>query len=115
MEGNAYTRRRLLAGVGAAGIASLAGCSGGQSDGNGTESTDTDTDTATDTNGTTVNQTASGTVSIGVLQPVSGDLSYYGQQSLWGFYQGLKRLHAAGGDGNVHRDGRRRGLRTHCP
>jgi len=26
---------------------------------------------------------------IGVLQPVSGDLGYYGQQSLWGFLSGL--------------------------
>ena len=26
---------------------------------------------------------------IGVLQPTSGDLQYYGQQALWGFYSGL--------------------------
>jgi len=26
---------------------------------------------------------------IGVLQPVSGDLGYYGKQALWGFYSGL--------------------------
>ena len=32
---------------------------------------------------------ASGTVKIGVLQPLTGDLKYYGQQSLWGFYEGL--------------------------
>ena len=28
-------------------------------------------------------------MSIGVLQPVSGDLGYYGKQALWGFYSGL--------------------------
>jgi branched-chain amino acid transport system substrate-binding protein len=28
-------------------------------------------------------------VSIGMLQPLSGDLSYYGEQSLWGFLSGL--------------------------
>jgi branched-chain amino acid transport system substrate-binding protein len=32
---------------------------------------------------------ASGSVKIGVLQPLSGDLAYYGQQSLWGFFSGL--------------------------
>ncbi len=74
----------MLAGLGAAGVAGLAGCSGETNDGDGTA-----TATATEGGGATVNASASGTVSIGVLQPVSGDLSYYGQQALWGFYQGL--------------------------
>ncbi|KPN31992.1 hypothetical protein SY89_02749 [Halolamina pelagica] len=26
---------------------------------------------------------------IGVLQPVSGDLGYYGKQALWGFFAGM--------------------------
>ena len=38
---------------------------------------------------TTEQASASGSVKIGVLQPTSGDLKYYGQQSLWGFYSGL--------------------------
>ncbi|MDZ7745915.1 MAG: ABC transporter substrate-binding protein [Halobacteriales archaeon] len=33
---------------------------------------------------------ASGTVKIGVLQPISGDLQYYGQQGVWGFSSGLR-------------------------
>jgi len=28
-------------------------------------------------------------MTIGVLQPLSGDLSYYGEQALWGFFSGL--------------------------
>ncbi len=32
---------------------------------------------------------ASGTVRIGVVQPLTGDLQYYGQQSIWGFSSGL--------------------------
>ncbi len=38
---------------------------------------------------TTTRANVSGTVKIGVLQPTSGDLKYYGQQALWGFYSGL--------------------------
>ncbi|MFB6177899.1 MAG: ABC transporter substrate-binding protein, partial [Halobaculum sp.] len=62
------TRRRALAAMGAAGITGLAGCTGGTSG----SSSD-----------------ASGTVKVGVFQPVSGDLKYYGSQALWGFYSGL--------------------------
>ena len=60
------TRRDLLRTTGAAGVASLAGCTGGNLGGDG-----------------------GGSVKLGVLQPVSGDLKYYGQQALWGFYSGL--------------------------
>ncbi|UIP01342.1 ABC transporter substrate-binding protein (plasmid) [Halobaculum sp. CBA1158] len=87
------TRRRTLAALGASGIAALAGCSGG---GDGTEtegSTDTqaDTEASDDMEGTTTGGSggASGTVKIGVMQPISGDLQYYGQQALWGFSSGL--------------------------
>jgi branched-chain amino acid transport system substrate-binding protein len=73
----------MLASVGAAGIAGLAGCSGGESDG------DTEGSTGTDGTSTSMNAEASGTVKVGVLQPVSGNLKYYGEQALWGFYQGL--------------------------
>jgi branched-chain amino acid transport system substrate-binding protein len=88
------TRRRALAALGAAGVTGLAGCSGG---GEGTESaTPTDatggegTPTPTEA-GTTAGSSgdASGTVRVGVLQPVSGDLQYYGSQALYGFYSGL--------------------------
>ncbi|MEF8773446.1 MAG: ABC transporter substrate-binding protein, partial [Halobacteriales archaeon] len=66
------TRRRALQAIGAAGLAGAAGCLGG----GGTE-----TGTGTDA--------VSGTVSIGALQPLSGDLEYYGNQGLWGFLSGL--------------------------
>jgi branched-chain amino acid transport system substrate-binding protein len=105
------TRRRALKSLGVAGAAALAGCSdsggtptdgGGGADGgdgnggggNGGGDGGDGGDTATDDSG--MNGTATGTassvsgeVTIGVLQPMSGNLSYYGQQSLWGFLSGL--------------------------
>jgi branched-chain amino acid transport system substrate-binding protein len=53
----------MLRATGVAGAAGLAGCTGGIG--------------------------GSDSMKIGVLQPVSGDLQYYGQQALWGFYSGL--------------------------
>jgi branched-chain amino acid transport system substrate-binding protein len=53
----------MLRATGVAGVAGLAGCTGALSGG--------------------------GAMKIGVLQPVSGDLGYYGKQALWGFYSGL--------------------------
>ncbi|PSP47387.1 branched-chain amino acid ABC transporter substrate-binding protein, partial [Halobacteriales archaeon QH_1_68_42] len=102
------TRRRMLKGLGATGAVGLAGCTegdgtptggdggdgsdgsdGSESDGmdggDGSDMTPTETNTATGTPGGDV----SGTVRIGVLQPMSGDLQYYGQQSIWGFLSGL--------------------------
>ncbi len=66
------SRRRALRILGATGIAGLAGCTGG------------DSQAGSDNGGS-----SSGTVSIGVMQPISGDLKYYGEQALWGFYSGL--------------------------
>ena len=96
------TRRRVIAALASGGVAALAGCAGG--DGGGT---DTPTDGGTEGGamtdggteggaGTTEGATTgtagggvSGSMKIGVLQPVSGDLQYYGQQALWGFFSGL--------------------------
>ena len=74
--------------MGAAGVAGIAGCAGGG--GGATETGGGDTQTATQS-GTTAGESgdASGTVKVGVFQPVSGDLKYYGSQALWGFYSGL--------------------------
>ena len=57
----------------------------------GIETTTDDETATTGEDGTTISEAggASGTVKIGVLQPLTGDLKYYGQQSLWGFYEGL--------------------------
>jgi branched-chain amino acid transport system substrate-binding protein len=87
MGDSRVTRRTVLETMGAAGVVGLAGCMGGGEP----------TDTATDGSGTTDTTPTptpspsgpSGTVSIGVVQPVSGDLQYYGQQSIWGFLSGL--------------------------
>jgi len=112
------TRRRLLKGLGAAGVtgvAGLAGCTEGESTptsgdggdggsdggsdggdgGDGSDGTDmTPTETATPTG--TPSGSVSGTLRVGVLQPMSGDLQYYGQQGVWGFLSGL--AHKAGSD-----------------
>jgi branched-chain amino acid transport system substrate-binding protein len=80
------TRRQWIkaAAAGTVGIG-LAGCNGnGNGNGNGTgdgNGTDTPTDTG--------DVGASGTVTIGVMQPLTGNVKYYGQQSLWGFLSGL--------------------------
>ncbi|SFP03032.1 branched-chain amino acid transport system substrate-binding protein [Halolamina pelagica] len=54
----------MLRATGAAGVAGLAGCTDALGGGGGS-------------------------MKIGVLQPVSGDLGYYGKQALWGFFSGL--------------------------
>jgi len=93
MVDDSVSRRRWLAALGATGAAGLAGCTGG---GEGGQETTTDDATTegdsgmTETTATTTEQAStSGTVKIGVIQPTSDDLQYYGQQALWGFYSGL--------------------------
>jgi branched-chain amino acid transport system substrate-binding protein len=93
------TRRRAIRALGATGVVGLAGCTGGDGNGGDTDSGGTDSGTTTtggdegttEMSGTTTGSSggASGTIKIGVLQPVSGDLKYYGQQALWGFFSGL--------------------------
>jgi branched-chain amino acid transport system substrate-binding protein len=101
--GDRITRRSALAALGAVGAAGLAGCTGGGgSDATATEGdmdTETPTETATDGSGgdgdegTATGEPgdagASGTVRVGVIQPITGDLQYYGMQALWGFLSGL--------------------------
>ena len=90
MAGN-QTRRQWIkaAAAGTVGIAGLSGCTDDSGDGDG--GTDTDTDdgngggTDTGNGGTGVE----GTVRIGVMQPLTGGVQYYGRQSLWGFLSGL--------------------------
>jgi branched-chain amino acid transport system substrate-binding protein len=62
------TRRSVLKAAGAAGVTGLAGVAGCAGLG-GSSSPDT--------------------MKIGVMQPLSGDIAYYGKQSLWGFLSGL--------------------------
>jgi len=67
-----HTRRDVLKAAGGSAAAAsfgLAGCIAGDGDGGG--------------------GSVSGTVKIGVMQPVSGAVQYYGLQSLWGFLSGL--------------------------
>jgi branched-chain amino acid transport system substrate-binding protein len=89
MRDGLTTRREALAALGSAGIVGMAGCTGGGGDETATPgSTDDSDDSMTDTT-TSGDGGASGTVKIGVLQPTSGDLQYYGQQALWGFFSGF--------------------------
>jgi len=67
------SRRSILKSSGALGAAGLAGCL--SSEGPGGD--------------------GGGTLRIGVMQPLTGDLEYYGQQSLWGFLSGLAYKHDA--------------------
>ncbi len=71
MSHNTVSRRRVLGTLGASGALALAGCLG---DGDDDGTTDDD---------------AEGTVSIGIMQPMSGDLDYYGEQGWGGFLAGL--------------------------
>ncbi|MFC4549101.1 MULTISPECIES: ABC transporter substrate-binding protein [Halorussus] len=97
---DSVSRRRWLTALGATGAAGLAGCMGSDESG---QNTTTDGGTTGDDSGmtettakTSKQSNVSGKVKIGVLQPTSGDLKYYGQQALWGFYSGL--AYKNGGD-----------------
>lgn len=91
MNSETATRRRVLETLGAAGVVGLAGCSGG---GDGT-ATETETETESDGGGGdggdgnggggSTEQSVSGTVTIGMLQPTTGSLQPYGNQALAGF------------------------------
>ncbi len=84
MANHELRQRDVLISAGTIGVAGLAGCTGNN-----------DGDTTTTNGGTggmtskTMTKNVSGAVKVGVLQPISGDLKYYGQQSLWGFLSGL--------------------------
>jgi len=90
-------RRDVLAALGAAGVTGLAGCSGdGGSTATETEADDSGgdddnmDDTATETaTATPTEQDVSGTLKVGVLQPLSGSVKYYGAHSHQGFLSGL--------------------------
>jgi branched-chain amino acid transport system substrate-binding protein len=94
MEPNDITRRKLVAALGGTGALGLAGCTGANngSGGNGSNGSNSGNDSGGSSgsgSGSSGGSGASGTVKIGVLQPLTGDLKYYGQQALWGFYEGL--------------------------
>ncbi|WP_435093594.1 ABC transporter substrate-binding protein [Halorubrum sp. N11] len=99
---DATTRRSYLRRTGAAaggvGLAGLAGCSGNGGDGgdggDGTDGGGGGSDGGDGTDGGGDGGDLSGeTIRIGALQPTSGDLQYYGQISLMGFYSGLAYKH----------------------
>ncbi|WP_276271794.1 ABC transporter substrate-binding protein [Haloarcula litorea] len=87
------TRRRVLGSLGI-GIAGLSGCvsqDGGSGDGgDGSDGSDGGDGSSNMSEGTSTDGSDSTqSVTLGMLQPLSGDLAYYGQQSLWGFLSGL--------------------------
>ena len=84
------TRRQWMkaAAAGAVGVG-LAGCNGnGNGNGNGEGNGNGDGNGGGNGNGNG-DTSVEGTVSIGVIQPMSGDLEYYGDQGLYGFLTGL--------------------------
>ncbi|OYR78512.1 branched-chain amino acid ABC transporter substrate-binding protein, partial [Halorubrum sp. E3] len=93
-----HTRRSYLRGTGAAvsaaGLTGLAGCSGGGDGGDGSDgSGGSDGGDGSGGDGSDGGDLSGETVRIGALQPTSGDLQYYGQISLRGFYSGLAYKH----------------------
>ncbi len=92
MAPNRSTRRKVIGTVGAAGAIALAGCSGGSGDDNTETPTETDTGgdgTETETNNgteTPVTEQSGGSLKIGVLQPFSGRLGFYGKLTTWGYW-----------------------------
>lgn len=91
MDSNDITRRRVIGTLGAAGSIALAGCGGGGGDETDTptESTGGDggdggTETPTESGGST--ERPDGTLKIGMLQPFSGPLGFYGQMTAWSYY-----------------------------
>ncbi|WP_254768842.1 ABC transporter substrate-binding protein [Salinilacihabitans rarus] len=94
------TRRGVLRRTGITGAIglSIAGCLGQEEQDDGSDGDDGDdgddgSDGSDGTDGGAGSDDPSdepeGTVRIGVLQPMTGDLEYYGTQSLWGFLSGL--------------------------
>ena len=92
------SRRAALRGLGATGALGLAGCLGGGDDGNGSSGSGTDggsngnggaNGSGSGTTTTGSGGGGSGPVTIGVLEPLSGDLQYYGQLALWGILSGF--------------------------
>ena len=93
------SRRAALRGLGATGALGLAGCLGGGDDGNGSSGSGTDggsngnggaNGSGSGTTTTGGGGGGSGPVTIGVLEPLSGDLQYYGQLALWGDPLGVR-------------------------
>ncbi len=87
-QGTNPNRRSVLRRTGALatiGAASLAGCI---ADENGDDTDDAD-DATDDTDAEGSEDVSDETIRVGALQPVSGDLEYYGQISLMGFYSGI--------------------------
>jgi len=94
--------RRTGAAVGGVGLAGLAGCSGNGGDGSdggsgdggdGSDGGSGDGDDGGSGDGDDGGDLSGETLRIGALQPTSGDLQYYGQISLMGFYSGLAYKH----------------------
>ena len=88
MSFDKVSRRRVLGTLGASGTLALAGCLGDDDDTDDTVD-DTVDDTADDADDGVTDDGPEGTVSIGVIQPMSGDLEYYGEQGWGGFLAGL--------------------------
>jgi branched-chain amino acid transport system substrate-binding protein len=89
MTDGTVSRRRMISAMAAAGVLGLSGCADGDTEdgSDGDDGGDGDDGSDGGTQGTATD--VSGTVRIGVLQPLSGDLAYYGQQAIWGFASGL--------------------------
>ena len=86
------TRRAALCGLGAGGALGLAGCLGGGGEGDG--GANNGGSGTNGSNGSTAGSSGgggsgSGPVTIGVLQPLSGDLQYYGRLALQGILSGF--------------------------